>query len=150
MQKAKLIAEGATWQQVKYSRCGRTDKGVSAAGQVCRLLFSASCIHYRLYQLNTTLSFPCTPHPAALISIASSCLCRCIDAVSEMLKQNESCSIKTAHFVHLCFFFCMICNSTCRQPDKAVCLWSGASSICANRKLLRHVCDAEAHALLLL
>ena len=34
MRKAKLIAEGASWQQLKYSRCGRTDKGVSAAGQV--------------------------------------------------------------------------------------------------------------------
>lgn len=34
MRKAKLIAEGASWQQVNYSRCGRTDKGVSAAGQV--------------------------------------------------------------------------------------------------------------------
>ena len=34
MRKAKLIAPGVTWQQVKYSHCGRTDKGVSAAGQV--------------------------------------------------------------------------------------------------------------------
>lgn len=34
MRKAKLIGEHATWQQLNYSRCGRTDKGVSAAGQV--------------------------------------------------------------------------------------------------------------------
>ena len=34
MRKAKLISEDATWQQLNYSRCGRTDKGVSAAGQV--------------------------------------------------------------------------------------------------------------------
>ena len=34
MRKAKLIAEEATWQHLNYSRCGRTDKGVSAAGQV--------------------------------------------------------------------------------------------------------------------
>lgn len=34
MRKAKLIGEAATWQQLNYSRCGRTDKGVSAAGQV--------------------------------------------------------------------------------------------------------------------
>lgn len=34
MRKAKLIGEEATWQQLNYSRCGRTDKGVSAAGQV--------------------------------------------------------------------------------------------------------------------
>ena len=34
MRKAKLIGEKATWQQLNYSRCGRTDKGVSAAGQV--------------------------------------------------------------------------------------------------------------------
>ncbi|DBA79142.1 TPA: hypothetical protein ACH3X1_008979 [Trebouxia sp. C0004] len=42
MQKAKLIAEGATWQQVNYSRCGRTDKGVSAAGQVIALLLRSA------------------------------------------------------------------------------------------------------------
>ncbi|KAL0034588.1 hypothetical protein WJX79_009374 [Trebouxia sp. C0005] len=42
MRKAKLIAEGATWQQVNYSRCGRTDKGVSAAGQVIALLLRSA------------------------------------------------------------------------------------------------------------
>ena len=34
MRKAKLIQETATWQDLQYARCGRTDKGVSAAGQV--------------------------------------------------------------------------------------------------------------------
>lgn len=34
MRKAKLIQESATWQDLQYARCGRTDKGVSAAGQV--------------------------------------------------------------------------------------------------------------------
>lgn len=42
MRKAKLIGEGATWQQVRYSRCGRTDKGVSAAGQVIALLLRSA------------------------------------------------------------------------------------------------------------
>ncbi|KAL3150588.1 hypothetical protein ABBQ32_000396 [Trebouxia sp. C0010 RCD-2024] len=42
MRKAKLIGEEATWQQLNYSRCGRTDKGVSAAGQVVSLLLRSS------------------------------------------------------------------------------------------------------------
>ena len=155
MRKAKLIGEGATWQQVNYSRCGRTDKGVSAAGQVCRLLYSASCIHPRLYQLNTTLPFPCTSHPAPLISIASSCLCSNIDAVSAMLNQNGSCSIKITNFPHLYVLFC-----TCFHDDlqaaragnqhTAVCLCLERAASVPIRSCRRHVCDAEAHALLLL
>ena len=51
MRKAKLIGEETTWQQLNYSRCGRTDKGVSAAGQVmhtfrlfdCRLCLCLLC-----------------------------------------------------------------------------------------------------------
>ena len=30
----KLVPPGASWQDISYSRCGRTDKGVSALGQV--------------------------------------------------------------------------------------------------------------------
>ncbi len=32
--KCRLVPEGSTWSQLNYSRCGRTDKGVSALGQV--------------------------------------------------------------------------------------------------------------------
>lgn len=40
MMKAKLIPDPApSWQELNYSRCGRTDKGVSAAGQVSLLCF---------------------------------------------------------------------------------------------------------------
>ncbi len=98
MRKAKLIAERATWQQVNYSRCGRTDKGVSAAGQVCCLLHSASCIRSRLNHFNTTLPLSgvyCTSHPAPLTSIEFSCFCCSIDAVIEMLKPKGGCSSKT-------------------------------------------------------
>lgn len=35
LRRTKLIPEEAGWQQLGYSRCGRTDKGVSALGQVC-------------------------------------------------------------------------------------------------------------------
>lgn len=31
---ARLVPAGAGWKALKYSRCGRTDKGVSALGQV--------------------------------------------------------------------------------------------------------------------
>lgn len=30
-----MVPKKANWQQLQYSRCGRTDKGVSALGQVC-------------------------------------------------------------------------------------------------------------------
>lgn len=36
--RARLIPPGATWHSLQYSRCGRTDKGVSALGQVVALL----------------------------------------------------------------------------------------------------------------
>lgn len=34
LQKARIIPANATWQELRYSRCGRTDKGVSALSQV--------------------------------------------------------------------------------------------------------------------
>ena len=34
MRKVRLVPEGKTWQELNYSRCGRTDKGVSALEQV--------------------------------------------------------------------------------------------------------------------
>ncbi|KAK9914986.1 hypothetical protein WJX75_003356 [Coccomyxa subellipsoidea] len=37
MRRTKLIPEGAGWEGLGYSRCGRTDKGVSALGQVVAL-----------------------------------------------------------------------------------------------------------------
>ena len=36
--RARLIPPNATWHSLRYSRCGRTDKGVSALGQVVALL----------------------------------------------------------------------------------------------------------------
>lgn len=36
-QKTRLVPVGITWQEMKYSRGGRTDKGVSGAGQVVAL-----------------------------------------------------------------------------------------------------------------
>ena len=32
----RLIAADAGWQDIRYSRCGRTDKGVSGLGQVLK------------------------------------------------------------------------------------------------------------------
>lgn len=34
MRKTRLISPDASWQDVRYSRGGRTDRGVSALGQV--------------------------------------------------------------------------------------------------------------------
>ena len=34
LKRVKLVPEDSDWQAVRYSRCGRTDKGVSALGQV--------------------------------------------------------------------------------------------------------------------
>ena len=34
LRRTKLTPEDAGWQELGYSRCGRTDKGVSALGQV--------------------------------------------------------------------------------------------------------------------
>jgi tRNA pseudouridine38/39 synthase len=34
LRKTRLVPEDASWQQLRYSRGGRTDKGVSALGQV--------------------------------------------------------------------------------------------------------------------
>ena len=34
LRRTKLIPEDTGWQELSYSRCGRTDKGVSALGQV--------------------------------------------------------------------------------------------------------------------
>lgn len=53
MRKAKLIGEEATWQQLNYSRCGRTDKGVSAAGQVMHT--------FRLFDCRLCLRLLCYP-----------------------------------------------------------------------------------------
>lgn len=33
LKRVKLVPDDADWQAVRYSRCGRTDKGVSALGQ---------------------------------------------------------------------------------------------------------------------
>ncbi len=142
MRKAKLIAEGATWQQVNYSRCGRTDKGVSAAGQVCCLLYSASCIHSRLYQLNTALSFPYTSHPAPLTSIESSCLCCSIDAVIEMLKPKGGCSSKTISVVHPLFLFPTIaCDGLQAAPDH---VQANNTKQCLPVQSKQHLCTSEA------
>ena len=35
LHRTKLVKEGRSWQELRYSRCGRTDKGVSALGQAC-------------------------------------------------------------------------------------------------------------------
>jgi len=37
LRKTRLVPEGLDWKEMKYSRGGRTDKGVSAAGQVVAL-----------------------------------------------------------------------------------------------------------------
>jgi tRNA pseudouridine38/39 synthase len=37
LEKTKLIAEGEGWEGCSYSRCGRTDRGVSGEGQVVNL-----------------------------------------------------------------------------------------------------------------
>ena len=35
LRRTRLIPEGVGWEGLQYSRCGRTDKGVSALGQAC-------------------------------------------------------------------------------------------------------------------
>jgi tRNA pseudouridine38/39 synthase len=42
LRKTRLIPADATWKELKYSRGGRTDKGVSALGQVVALLLRSS------------------------------------------------------------------------------------------------------------
>ncbi|KAK9822421.1 hypothetical protein WJX74_005182 [Apatococcus lobatus] len=42
MRQTKLIPHNADWQSLKYSRCGRTDKGVSALSQVLALQLRSS------------------------------------------------------------------------------------------------------------
>ena len=37
LRRVRLIPEDADWQALHYSRCGRTDKGVSAVGQCVSL-----------------------------------------------------------------------------------------------------------------
>ncbi|KAL4858223.1 tRNA pseudouridine(38/39) synthase [Chlorella vulgaris] len=39
---ARMVPPGASWQEMRYSRGGRTDKGVSALGQVVALLLRSS------------------------------------------------------------------------------------------------------------
>ena len=77
MRKAKLIGEGVPWQQLNYSRCGRTDKGVSAAGQV------RACLHYLCFckhaitdKPNAELFHPCcaaTAAPHLMLTCILSC-----------------------------------------------------------------------------
>ena len=38
LRRTKLIPNDTGWQELGYSRCGRTDKGVSALGQVSPLM----------------------------------------------------------------------------------------------------------------
>jgi tRNA pseudouridine38/39 synthase len=42
LSKCRLIPEGMSWQDLKYSRGGRTDKGVSGLGQVVALLLRSA------------------------------------------------------------------------------------------------------------
>ena len=42
LRKTKLIAPDAEYAKLQYSRCGRTDKGVSALGQVRTRV----CLHW--------------------------------------------------------------------------------------------------------
>lgn len=43
LRRTKLIPEDTGWQELGYSRCGRTDKGVSALGQVCASMRHLAC-----------------------------------------------------------------------------------------------------------
>jgi tRNA pseudouridine38/39 synthase len=42
MAKTRLLQQHKTWQELKYSRAGRTDKGVSALGQVVALMLRSA------------------------------------------------------------------------------------------------------------
>ena len=42
LRRLRLIPEDATWQELKYSRAGRTDKGVSSLGNVIGILLRSS------------------------------------------------------------------------------------------------------------
>ena len=62
LRRTKLIPEDTGWQELSYSRCGRTDKGVSALGQVyaavtmffIRYPMSMHALH--MPQVNTLIS----------------------------------------------------------------------------------------------
>ncbi len=43
MRRTRLIPDEAGWQSLIYSRCGRTDKGVSALAQVCLAALFEHC-----------------------------------------------------------------------------------------------------------
>ena len=47
LRRTKLIPDDTGWQELEYSRCGRTDKGVSALGQVSPF-FRQCCIQWQL------------------------------------------------------------------------------------------------------
>ena len=72
LRRTRLIEEGLDWEALEYSRCGRTDKGVSALCQaqalqqlrcdafpVTLLTFSAECL---LADICNSCPVPCYPH----------------------------------------------------------------------------------------
>lgn len=59
LEKARLLPVGAPWQAIRYSRGGRTDRGVSACGQVVAMeLRSAAARDQVLPDAATELDYP--------------------------------------------------------------------------------------------
>ncbi|KAK9829892.1 hypothetical protein WJX72_008507 [[Myrmecia] bisecta] len=59
LRKTCLIAPDATWKSLQYSRCGRTDKGVSALGQVVALnLRSVAKLNQPAVNVEQELDYP--------------------------------------------------------------------------------------------
>ena len=58
LRRTRLIPEGVGWEGLGYSRCGRTDKGVSALGQVRLPAHSSSNIPSCM-QTPTLCPLPC-------------------------------------------------------------------------------------------
>ncbi len=57
MKKVRLVPEGKTWQELNYSRCGRTDKGVSALEQVgAQAITATSWLSIWLLDAHTSIS----------------------------------------------------------------------------------------------
>ena len=71
LRRTRLVEEGLGWQALQYSRCGRTDKGVSALGQARPLRrMLCECFSAALYcKLQTfhdkTVDLACVPRTRA-------------------------------------------------------------------------------------
>lgn len=59
LRKVKLIPEDVEVSELEYSRCGRTDKGVSALGQVGYIITNAKLVQFHVQRNNQFFHCKC-------------------------------------------------------------------------------------------